>query len=78
MALQRITEADEIKAGDSLIDKHPVSLQETNVTVLRVTKTRIITNHLQYTKDGCNPDDRLLRFRSRLFKQISEQQTLST
>jgi hypothetical protein len=71
MNLQHITENDEIKVGDVLVDRHPVTLQETKVTVARVTKTQIVdTWGSRFQKDGTSTSDRFLRWHHRLFKEV--------
>jgi hypothetical protein len=68
--LQKVTPQDEVKVGDRLVDKDPVTDAERDVTVSRVTKTRIFTESSEFDKEGCNPNDRLMRWRVRLFKAV--------
>jgi hypothetical protein len=68
MKARYITENDEIKAGDILFDKHPNFAKVTEVTVLKVTKTQIVTEHIRYAKEGYCIGDRFMR--RRLYKAI--------
>jgi hypothetical protein len=60
---RKINASDEIAEGDVLFDKCPNWPNVTKVTVLAVTKNRIVTEYLTYTRNGACIHDEWMRRR---------------